>query len=299
MTASQALDPVSDLIRRLRAVRDAHADATPDAVRDALERALDHALAGQPEDEAARRIEAARASLVEEARGRLVRLEAAERAKVALEAERDRLAAEVATLRQSAAPPGEDDSIRAIRQALLQVAHGTRVDANALPLSPDRKRFFRLFQELLEFAMRIDEAVQFFQIQERGGGSTIMKGVKREVQKRFRDSLDNKEGSVAGLRDKLLENTKFLVSLAGAYRTAATRGGKQILSELDPEPIAQEHRSAMLGVNYEKAWRKLEDRHQDLTILANEEIWEQFFQEPFLGALKEQLDKASPTQGES
>jgi len=41
MTASQAVDPVSDLIRRLRAVRDAHADATPDAVRDALERALD------------------------------------------------------------------------------------------------------------------------------------------------------------------------------------------------------------------------------------------------------------------
>lgn len=288
------------LVSKLKEVRQQIEGRPADQRRQDLMRALQEELTGLSEEEGSRRVEQAREHLVIEARDREQSLAAVQSEVSRLKAEvevvkaaREVLARENQQLRKSleGAEPqgGSSQSLDKIRAGLRKMADGDEVTPDALGLPPSEARLFRLAQELLGFALKIEFSVQslladFGAVQ--GADTRFITGMNKLIRNRFRACLENKQGSIQALREGLDKNLRFLLQLNDAY-IAATRGGVPlILAELDPEPILEPHRGRLM-TNYEEAFRSFTTRHTDLSNLSPKEVWERFFLQTFREKLEE------------
>ena len=61
-----------------------------------------------------------------------------------------------------------------------------------------------------------------------------------------------------------------------------TRRCHAVLQELDPPPILEAHRGRVMGYDYEKAWKEIARRHDDLRDLSQAEFYLRYFKEPFV-----------------
>jgi hypothetical protein len=293
------------LLERLTALRQANADATEGDRREAFQRALDQELAGQPADTAKRVVAAVRERLIAEARERDSRLGGLEQELTQLRgqlesvrAERDRLDEEVRRVKteSAAATPGapvSSDSTQRIREALFKGSKGETVDAETTGLPPNDARLLGLFQELLSFTLLYEQSVNvLLQSLQVGPGMDTqqIKGMKEEVRDRFRACLENKEGSVEALQAALEKKKSFLIDLNQAYQASLYEGTRAMLSQLDPQPIAEAHRKPIIGVDHGEAWKTIGRAQNDLVSASKNELWERFFIEPFRSRLARHME---------
>jgi hypothetical protein len=288
------------LVSKLKEVRGQIEGRPTDQRRRDLMRALQEELAGLSEEEAGRRIEQARETLVGEARDRERSLEGVQgevsrlKAEVeVLKAAREVLARENQQLRKTLegaeAQGGSSQSLEKIRAGLRKMADGDEVTPDAIGLPPSEARLFRLAQELLGFALKIEFSVQSLLADfgaVRGADTMFIRGMDKMIRNRFRACLENKQGSIQALREGLDKNLRFLLQLNDAYLAATRKGVPSLLAELDPEQLLEQHRGRLM-TNYEEAFRSFSTRHTDLANLTPKEAWERFFQQAFREKLEE------------
>jgi hypothetical protein len=305
METSSAGGETGRLIEKLKSVRAAHAAGPPEALREALRHAIQETLGGLPMEESGRRLEQVRAQIVAEARQREERAERLEAemgrltSEVAsLRAERDRLASENARLASAGPAPaaGGADLLEKFREGLRKMAKGEQVTPESLGLPSSEARFFRLTQELLGFALRVEFGVQGLLADVgvvRGMDTRIMKRLDQLIRDRFRACLDNQKGSIQALQETLKRNSKFLLDLNDAYAAAIRQGVPALLGEMDPQPILENNAGRFGMTNYEGAWRELSTRQNDLSAMTPRDTWERFFQKPFQEKLGEGVGPAA------
>lgn len=291
----QADDATIALVDRLKAVRKSSEGRPEDEVQEALRQALRAELSGVPDAEAGTRLDAARALLVGEARGRERRVED-------LEAEVRRLAGELEALRggdKGKAPRGaaaSSDStatLDTIRDGLLRITGGQDVTPDSLGLPPSEARVFRLIRELLLFARNFETGVHgLLMAIEIGPGLDSRMGQRQQkiIEDRFRACLQDEEGSVEALKEALARNNRFVLQLNDAYETAIRQGTHALIDELDPQPIIDSCQSRLGGLNFEKAWKAFASKYSDLSSLPPEDTWARFFQDPFKEKLGDFVD---------
>jgi predicted component of type VI protein secretion system len=117
-----------------------------------------------------------------------------------------------------------------------------------------------------------------------------IKGMKEEVRDRFRSCLEDREGSVAALQAALEKKKSFLIDLNQAYQSSLYEGTREMLGQLDPQPIAEAHRKPIIGVDHGEAWKALGRVQNDLASASRNEMWERFFFEPFRSRLSRHLE---------
>ena len=79
------------------------------------------------------------------------------------------------------------------------------------------------------------------------------------------------------------------MDLNQAYQTCLFDGIRSVLTQLDPQPIAEAHRKPIIGVDYDKAWKAIGRAQNDLASLSKTELWERFFDDTFRSKLGEYL----------
>ena len=300
-SAAGGADETRRLVTKMRQVRRQIEGQPAGQRRAALIQALQEELAGLSEADAGRRIEMAREQLVGEARDRETTMEGlqAEVARLKSEVEvikaaREVLARENQQLRKSL-DAGEGQGGGALldkfRTGLKRIADGDEVTPDQIGLPPSEARLFRLAQELLGFALKIEFSVQSlladFGVM-KGADTRIIKGMGKLIRNRFHACLENKQGSIAALREGLDKNLRFLLQLNDAYLAATRKGVPALLTEMDPEPILEAHRGRLM-TNYEEAFRSFTTRYNDLANLTPKEVWERYFQQPFREKLEENV----------
>jgi len=297
-------ETVRILVDKLKTARRSAANRPDEELRETLKGIVRAELGDLPETEAGRRLEGARDYLINEARQREERIESLESEMhrwasqaESLRAERDRLADENLRLKSAPRPAAgggaTGETLTKVRDALLQITQDREVASDSLGLAPVEARFFRLVRELLLFALTFEtgvhDLIQQIQIMRFGPNSMMVKQQKKIIRNRFRDCLDNKEGSVQALREVLDRNKGFLIALHEAYNSAIKDGSKSLLEQLDPQTILDEAKGMLLD-RFEKAWRTFSDRHADLSTLPEGDMWEQFFDPPFKQKMKDYLE---------
>lgn len=273
------------LVAALRGARDAHASSGPGERYMAVSEALKRELAGVPATEADALLVAAREVLVAEAR----RAAGAATAMARLSEENARLRAEVERLRAAAGRPageapdasGAAASLATLRQALRSAARNEPVDLGALAPAPGDGRLLALMQELLQFAFVIARFEKDFRLQHitPGMSTRILKEVEEDVRRRFLNCLDDKEGSIAALKQLLAGIGKLPLSVLAAYEASIPRGCRTVWEELDPEAVLQEQGKRF--PSFEQAWKELRNRHASLASLPDSEVYERYFRDRF------------------
>ena len=304
-------DPARQFVHKLKEARRSCEGRPEGEMRSTLQQALRAELAGLSEADAARRLDGAREMLIGEARSREQRLERVEAQlrslmteAEALRAERDRLAAAGSTGRTSAAPqPASssssplseglepEEALSVVREGLREITLGKKVAAESLGLRPGGDRLFRLFTELLLFALNFETGVHGLLTEIEVGpamDSMLRVQQKKIIQSRFRACLDDEPGSIQALKDALARNSRFLLELHAAYTSAINQGTQAILDTVDPQPIQDESRG-MMGIDKDRAWKTYRNLHTDLINLAPSDIWDRFFQKPFKDRLGDYL----------
>ncbi len=300
MATDRDSDETARLLETLKAVRAAHGSDPPDVLREALRYAIRESVDDLPGEEAGLRLEGVRERLVGEAREREQRAERLE-AEVhrleseveSLHAERERLAAENHELRARPAggttgEPGGGHTLDTIREGLRQTALGNAAAPESLHLSASEARFFRLVQELLGFALRVEQAALDLRsgLGIVAGDTRVIRRLKKLIPDRFRACLNDEEGSVKALQESLAKNATFLYVLNEAYISSVKKGVPAMLGRMDPQPL-QEKYLARFMKNYEGAWNELTTIQSDLAGLAPKDLWDMFFHKPFLEKLSE------------
>ena len=294
-TGTKDDEVIRTLVDKLRTARRSAAGRPEDELRETLKQVVREEIGDLSEVEASKRLDRARDYLINEARRREQRLESLEAdlrrlstQSETVRAERDRLADE--NLRLKSAPrPASGGTVSAeamakVRDALLQITQDRDVASESLGLAPAEARFFRLVRELLLFALNFEtgvhDLIQQIQVMRFGANSMMVKQQKKIIRNRFRDCLDNKEGSVQALKEALDRNKAFLIALHEAYNSAIREGSKSLLDQLEPQTILDETKGMLLD-KFEKAWRTFSNRHADLSSLPESDMWEQFFDPAF------------------
>jgi hypothetical protein len=273
------------LVAALRAARDAHASSGPGERYVAVAEALKRELGGVPTAEADGLLAAAREVLVTEAR----RAAGSAVALARLSEENARLRAEIEHLRAAAGQPsadapdakGRSADLATLRQALRSAARKEPVDLDALASAPGERRLLALVQELLQFAFVIARFEKDFRLEHitPGMSTRIFKEVEEDVRRRFLNCLDDKEGSIAALKQLLAGIGKVPLSVIASYEQAIPQGCRAVLEHLDPEAVlnAQGKRFP----SFEQAWKELRNRHASLVSLPDPEIYERYFRDRF------------------
>jgi len=301
-SAAPAGGETERLIAKLRQTR-RQSETQPAGQREqSLLSALQQELAGLSDDEAQRRVTQAREQLLAEARNR-------EEVVIGLQSEVARLKSEMEVLKAArevqarenqqlrksleTGGGGSSQSLDRIKEGLRKMADGEEVTAESIGLPQSEARLFRLSQELLGFALRIEFGVQSLMSDVgavQGGDTRYMRGLDKMTRNRFRSCLDNKHGSIAALKETLDRNSRFLHNLNDAYLFSMKRAVPSLLAELDPERILEEHRGKLM-TNYEQAWKSYALLHSDLSNLGSGEAWERYFQTPFREKLAESVSQ--------
>jgi hypothetical protein len=288
----------------LVAVRREQSDAPEDERRAAFQRVLDDQLSAVPEDSARRIVASVRERLIAEARDRGSRLAALEaevtqlRAQLqAAEAERDRLREQVrasGAAAQEAGAAGGDDTLRKVREGLLRAGRGEELSVDSLGLPDAEARLFRLIHELIDFTLQYERSVNFLldQYKVRQLDSVMVQRQQEMVRKRFVACLEDEKGSVGALRESLDRNKAFLVDMNKAYQSSIFEGTRAALREIDPQPIADRNRKAIIGVDHAEAWKEISRAQGDLATLSRNDLWERYFFEPFRAKMSGYLESA-------
>lgn len=288
--------PPHPLLARLREVRAAREGERPSEVRRALAEALREAVAGLSEVDA-------RATIVE-ARAELAGRQpsggadpALAREISALRAERDRLSAENRRLqaeknellaRPEPRASGSGDVMEQLQSGLRRVVRGERATPDTAGVPREFDRLFRLMVDLVRFVIDVDTTrvhwIRDIDIGPQGGGmnTQIFQDMQSIVRKRFEAVLENKDGSLKALSESLKDNHRFLFAIITAFNDALGAGSQAVLAELDPPPILEAHRGRVMGYDYEKAWKEIARRHDDLRDLSQAEFYLRYFKEPFV-----------------
>ena len=299
-SAAPAGGDTERLVSRLRQARRQSETQSAEERQQTLLSALQEELAGLSEDEAGRRVEQAREHLVGEARNREAALTGLQgdvarlKSEVeVLKAAREVLAKENQQLRKSleGGGGGSSQALDKIKEGLRKMADGDEVTPDSIGLPPSEARLFRLSQELLGFALRIEFGVQTLMSDVgagQAGDTRYMRGLDKMTRNRFRACLDNKQGSIAALKETLDKNSRFLHNLNDAYLFSMKKAVPSLLAELDPEQIIESHRGKLM-TNYEQAWKSFALLHNDHANLSSGEVWERYFQTPFRAKLAENV----------
>jgi hypothetical protein len=296
------------LLDKLLTVRHSKGDSPETERRQAFHEVIQEEVGGLPAEAADQVLAGVRDRLIADARekeSRSERLEARVRELegqvTALSADKEHLTEENERLRADASKPaaagaGSDDTLGKIREGLLRHSDGESVTVDSIGLPAAEVRFFQLLQELLRFALDYELGLNIllaeFKIGPAAQADTRqLRGMKREVQKRFRACMEDQEGSIKALKETLSNNARFLIDLNKAYTTCLYTGSQSMISKLDPLPIAEKHKRLM-GVDYEQAWKTLSRIQTDLGNLSHRELWEQYFFEPFQERLADHLSES-------
>jgi len=292
-------DTVRLLIGKLESVRQACAESPEDDRRQAFRNALDEELRGIPENAQPAVVAAVRDGLVQDAREREQRIQALEGEVAQLRSSLASLKQENETLRDGGAAPvaagGDGSGLAKLRDGLLMLTENRQVSPESIGLPPAHARLFRLIHELFQFAIGYEMGVNLllaeFSIGPAADMDTkMMSGFKQIVRARFRACLEDKEGSLAALKEILTRNSRFVVDLNRAYASSLYPGSQALLSEMEPQPILDKNKR-MIGFDYEQAWNTFARFHNDLAGLSQGELWERFFSESFQESLSSYLDK--------
>jgi hypothetical protein len=294
------------LAEKLESVRRDCASQDEDERRRLLRETLEDEVGSLPGKEAEHLVGAVREQLIEEARGREERVTELEQQTAELRArleqmgrEREQLITENEALRsgsEAATAAGGDPNVLAkLREGLRLMTDEKEVTADELGLPASESRLFRMFQALLGFALNYEMGVNLllteFSIGPAGGMDTQQfKGYIRHVRERFRACLDNKEGSLGGLKEILEKNSRFLIDLNSAYTSCVYAGSRSVLEKMDPQPILEKSKKRVMGFNFEEAFNAINRVHGDLNNLTRNELWRQFFYKPFREKLSGYID---------
>jgi hypothetical protein len=186
------------------------------------------------------------------------------------------------------------NALESIKDGLRRCTQGENISAEELDLPESEARLYRLAKELLRFALDYEVGLNALLFQFSIGVSSkfdtqIRKGFQRIVRDRFRACLEDKEGSLAALKESLQRNHRFLIDLNLSYDNCLRQGTRTMLEEMDPSPVVQEHKK-WIGYDWNGAVRSLTRLHGDLSNLSREELWERFFYTPFREKLAGYLD---------
>jgi hypothetical protein len=288
------------LIRKLESVRQACADSAEDERRQAFRQALDEELRGVPEDARPAVVTAVRDGLIRDAREREQRLEELEREVARLRTSLASLEQENESLRSSQAEgagPGVDSEgeLAKLRDGLVILTMNQQISAESTGLPPDYARLFRLVQGLFQFAIDYEMGVNLV-LGEFGVGpvsemdTRMISGFKQVVRSRFRACLEDKEGSLAALKETLTRNSRFPVDLISAYKTSIHAGSQGLLAKVEPQSILDQSKR-MIGYDYEQAWKTFIRYHNDLVGLPPDALWERFFSGSFREGMSSYLDQ--------
>jgi len=239
-------DVTARLLDKLLAVRRSRGDAPETERRQAFHEAIQEEVGGMPAEAADQVLSGVRERLITDAKEKeslSERLEARVRELegqvTALSAKEEHLTQENERLRTAASQPAPTgaaagDVLGKIRDGLLRHSDGESVTVDAIELPASEVRFFQLLQELLRFALDYELGLNIllaeFKIGPAAQADTRqLRGMKREVQKRFRACMENQEGSIKALKETLSNNARFLIDLNKAYTTCLYAGSQTMI----------------------------------------------------------------------
>lgn len=302
--------PAGPLIERLHAVQRQHQSQPGRKRRTTLAQELERQLAGIPSaDRAAVLEQALEAIRPSPAAGRPDVAESGEDARAlrgrldAMAAEKDELVKERDGLRSTrdaltrengklraeldarpSRPGAAGGALEAFRSGLRDAFEGRRVDPAKLGLPAGDIRMFRMTQEIMAHVETLDiiriEVLNKLDIGAVGKmGSVLVQKYRQEIRKQILAVLTNQEGSVRKLREILEAQKNFIVGVPQAVESAIPIAMTSLLAGLAPEPILA--RSKKLMIDHERAWAEFTRLHSDLSNLTKEELWDNYFKDPF------------------
>jgi len=287
------------LVDKLESVRRDCADAPEEQRRQAFRQTLERELEGLPSDAVDAVLTAVRERLIHDARERERKFEELQTEVSQLRASLDSLTQENEALKAQGgakqAAPSPGGNLEKIRDGLRALTKNKEVTPESLGLPPSEARLFRLIQQLVRFALGYEMGVNLLLAEFRIGPTAemdtrMMQGMRQEVRDRFRACLEDQKGSLAKLKEILDRNSRFVVDLNRAYTACIYEGSRSLLSEIDPQPILEQHKR-MMGHDYEKAWGSLSRSQADLAALSSNELWERFYFKVFRERLSDYLGK--------
>lgn len=210
------------------------------------------------------------------------------------EQESEDLRREISAMQEPSANASDLETLEAIKDGLRRCVKGENVSPEDLGLPDSESRLFRLVKALLRFALDYEVGLNALLFQFSIGVSSkfdtqLQQGFQRIVKDRFAACLENEEGSLEKLKESLHRNHKFLIDLNLSYDSCLHEGTKQLLAELNPEPIIKKHKR-FFGHDWAGAAKTVSQLHGDLSNLNREELWERFFYTPFREKLASYLD---------
>jgi len=206
-----------------------------------------------------------------------------------------RLKEEVQRLRQQAAGGGSGDSgPGAFHDGLRQVAEGRSPKVDGLPLSEPDRRAFRatcaLFSFVVDHEITSDMMFHGLAGTRDSRGTNFYQTMRREFRGRFARSLEDSEEGLKSLRQQL-DGTLRLVGILGDALVRIVKSGSQkILGEMDPDATLQRHSRAVLGPDYNAAFKSIQEVHRKVSDYLEAEMWEIYFQPAFKRELGKYLE---------
>jgi len=206
-----------------------------------------------------------------------------------------RLKEEVQRLRQAAAlGGGGSGGPGAFHDGLRQIAEGRTPDVDGLPLSESDRRAFRatcaLFSFVTDHEITSDMMFHGLAGTRDARGTNFYQSMRREFRGRFVRSLEDSEEGLKRLRQQL-DGTLRMVGLLGDAMVRIVKSGSQkILAEMDPETTLQRHSRAVLGPDYNAAFRSFQEAHRKVSDYLEAEMWEIYFQPAFNRELGKYLE---------
>ena len=278
------------LVQKLEEVRRSHSEQPEDERRAAFERTLDEELGGVSAADADRVIEDVRARLIKTARERDQRVEQLEtrireqEATIAdLQQRLEKAAAAPAPAPAAVAGPAPDLDV--VRAALTGVVQGKAPDVAELGLSPQDESLYVLFAGLMQFTMGYGEGRTWI-LASLGVGaaaqadSVMIKGMQDKARQAMRECLAGDVAAGKTLQTELNAYAKFLIALNESFQFSIDTGTRNLLGELHQQKMLEKHKR-MVGFDYEAAWKELERVQAGLSDLSRNDLWEQYYSEPF------------------
>jgi len=276
------------LVQKLEETRRTVADAAEDERREAFRGVLRQQLTELDEPTATRVTQLAREQLIADARARDERARAMQAEIEQLRGQLHQVTEERDGLREQArsgpapAAAAASGGLQKILDGLKRVTRNEQVTGDSLGVSTAEAGLFRLVRELLDFALRYELAVTQLLIEcgvmPGGGGDTVVQmALTQEVRQRFRACLDNREGAFEQLQATLERHKSFLLELNSAYQESLYQGSRSMVEEIQPQTILESHKRALIGVDYEGAWKELTRVRGDLAAMTRSELWERFY----------------------